>query len=178
LGKLEYSRRRDAWVGVIDVPAFRRFTHTWDDHVPGRCDLIINAEDEADTPSARAVELALRLLENQERLARQIVTALWDDFNGRGPRSGMWWHGDLEQVVESGEGEDVPPLESADALFGWMHPGGIVVRHGGVRDDEPPVIELTCSAVFEVEHGVGILTDGDAILGTGYLYDVEPFESP
>jgi len=178
LGRLEFSRRRDAWMGVIDVPAFRQFTHTWDDHIPGRCGLIISAQDKADTPSAQAIALALRLVTNQEHLVRQIITALWEDFGGRGPRSGMWWHDDLEQVVESGEGEDVPPLESADALLGWMHPNGIIVRHGGIRSDALPMIELTCSAVFEVEHGVGILTDGETILGTGYLYDVEPFKIP
>src|SRR5207245_1320438 len=108
--------------------------------------------------------LVLKLLTNQQSMARQIVNALWEDFNGRGPRSGMWWHGNLEEVVESGAGHEPPPLESADALLGWMHPSGIVVRHSGIRSEQSPIIEITCSAVFEDEHGVGILTDGEKIL--------------
>ena len=128
-------------------------------------------------PSSDAAALALKLLANQESLAGEIVRVLWEEFNGRGPRSGMWWHGDLAQVVQSGEGEKVPALRSADALLGWMHPNGIIVRQSGTRSDQSPIIEITCSAVFEVEHGVGILTDGEMVLGTGYIYDVEPFES-
>ncbi|MDB5318495.1 MAG: hypothetical protein JWN40_126 [Phycisphaerales bacterium] len=178
LGKLEYDRGRDAWTGTIGVPAFRAFTHTGDDdHVPGHCELTLEAEDDSDTPSPAAVAMALKLLAAQEKLVEALTTTLWDDFNGRGPRTGMWWHGDLSQVLENGEEEEVPPLSSASALLGWMHPTGIVVRHSGIRSDQPPLIELTCSAVFEEEHGVGILTDGERVLGTGYIYDVEPFQT-
>jgi hypothetical protein len=35
---------------------------------------------------------------------------------------------------------------------------------------------LAFEAPFEEEHGVGVLTDGVAILGTGYRYDVTPFK--
>ena len=50
-----------------------------------------------------------------------------------------------------------------------------------VRQDVPgcegPVVELSFHAAFEVEHGVGVLTDGETILGLGYSADVTPFEA-
>jgi hypothetical protein len=41
---------------------------------------------------------------------------------------------------------------------------------------EKPVVELSFHAAFEEEHGVGVLTDGNTILGTGYSVDVRPFK--
>ena len=176
LGKLKYDGGRDAWVGIINVPAFKAFTHSWDDHVHGRCDLVLQAEDDTDTPSSAAVELALKTLANQEKLVKSITASLWKQFKGSGPKSGMWWYGGLDQVIESGEDENVPALKNASSLLAWMHPNGIIVRHSGIRSEVSPVVEITFSAVFEMEHGVGILTDGVKVLGTGYTYDVEPFE--
>src|SRR5262249_18004560 len=97
LGSLKYDRGRDGWTGTIEVPGFIAFTHTWDGEALEQFDLVMESADEADTPSPEATALVLKLLTNQKSLPRQIVNALWEDFNGRGPRSGMWWHGDLDQ---------------------------------------------------------------------------------
>ena len=37
-------------------------------------------------------------------------------------------------------------------------------------------IEQIREATFDPEHGIGLLTDGHQILGTGYQMDVSPFE--
>jgi hypothetical protein len=42
-------------------------------------------------------------------------------------------------------------------------------------EHKKPIAELTFSAGFEPEHGVGILTDGNTILGTSYASDVLPY---
>ena len=44
------------------------------------------------------------------------------------------------------------------------------------RGQDKPLAELSFAAAFEEEHGVGILTDGKAIIGIGYSSDVTPFK--
>jgi hypothetical protein len=44
------------------------------------------------------------------------------------------------------------------------------------RGQDHPLAELSFAAAFEEEHGVGILTDGKAIVGIGYSSDVKPFK--
>jgi hypothetical protein len=39
-----------------------------------------------------------------------------------------------------------------------------------------PVVELSFTAAFDDEHGMGALTDGTKILGLGYICDVTPFK--
>jgi hypothetical protein len=46
-----------------------------------------------------------------------------------------------------------------------------------VEGYDKPIVELRFAAAFEEEHGVGVLTDGGKILGTGYSVDVTPYES-
>jgi malic enzyme len=40
------------------------------------------------------------------------------------------------------------------------------------------IVALSLHADFEEEHGVGVLTDGEAILGLGYSADVLPSPIP
>src|SRR3954464_3212353 len=100
-----------------------------------------------------------------------------------------WWHGDLGNVIDWGMGAqerlksalpwvtaDLPLLAGPDALRHWMRLSRIWVRKK-VERWNGPLVELSFTAAFEPEHGVGILTDGDAIVGTGYDYDVTPFKS-
>lgn len=42
---------------------------------------------------------------------------------------------------------------------------------------DEPIVELSFSAPFEDEHGVGVMTDGQSVLGIGYSCDVTPFEA-
>ena len=103
-----------------------------------------------------------------------MTAALWDEFNGRGPDSGMWWHGDTEQWVEGLDSSGLPLPTKADDLLGLMALSSIVVRRK-VDGYDKPVVELSFAAAFEEEHGVGVLTDGKKVLGTGYSTDVTPY---
>jgi Domain of unknown function (DUF6985) len=165
-----------AWIATVDAPAFNTFAYDPEGAQPtGKYQLAFEAEDEKDVPSPAAVELASKVLTNQAELVPKITDALWDEFSGRGPHSGMWWHNELAQVAEAMKWYDFPPLKRRDDVLTVMELSSIVVRKS-VYDDERPVVELSFSAAFEDEHGVGVLTDGRSILGIGYSHDVTPFE--
>ena len=115
--------------------------------------------------------MAKKFIANQAALAGKVAEALWADFTGAGPKSGMYWHGDLDQVaqgMESGE----PPTSAKD-LYKLMNLSNVLIKK--VR--KKYMAEMNFGAEFEEEHGVGILTDGDAITGIGYSVDVTPFKS-
>jgi hypothetical protein len=166
-----------AWVGTVSAPAFDVFSYDdgfGDERAPtGRYELAFGADDGTDVPSAGAVELAERVLADPAGLAARVAAALWEDFNGRRPKSGMWWHGGLDEVADSLEDVEVPTPKNAKGVMKVMRLSRISVRKG--REGRPPVVELCFSAAFEEEHGVGVLTDGGAVLGTGYQHDVRPF---
>lgn len=189
LGEFTFDGYR--WATSVDVPAFAVFRYApryGDGPAPGgKCELWIDVdEDDKDKddgaagdpapPPAEVLALVSKVLAGQARLAPAVAAALWDDFNGRGPRSGMWWHGGLEEVMDDVD-PALPPLTGPDALYAWLRLSGIEGRNSGPRDEQP-VVALTFGVPFEEEHGVGVLTDGAAILGTGYSGDVRPFREP
>jgi hypothetical protein len=180
LGEFTFDGYR--WVTSADVPAFAVFSYAprYGDGRPpgGKCELWIDIDDddaagEPAPPSAEMLALVSKVLAAQARLVPAVAAALWDDFNGRGPRSGMWWHGGLDEVADDVD-PALPPLTGPDALCAWLRLSGIEGRNSGPRNEQP-VVALSFEASFEEEHGVGILTDGVAILGTGYSGDVRPF---
>ena len=131
LGRFTYDESVDAWVRLVDVPAFKAFTY--DTGYPearrptAKHELYFHAADPDDKPSKAAVALASRVLANEAALVPKVVAALWDDFTGRGPDSGMWWHGDLAPApgvasafVDMMLDKDVPPTKAGD-LFRLMH---------------------------------------------------------
>jgi len=179
LGRFKYDG--DRWTANVDAPALDAFKYgadeDGDDDPPptGKHELGFDADDEDDLPSDEAVAVALAVLANQARLVPMITKALWEDFNGRGPDSGMWWHGDMEQVAEMMDFEEnLSPPKGPDDLLRLMGLPNIIV-HKEVDGYERPVAEISFAAVFEEEHGVGVLTDGKSVLGTGYSSDVTPF---
>lgn len=177
LGKFKYGFT--GWDGVAKAPGFDVFRYDnglGDQRKPnGKYELTFYGDDEDDVPSAAAVAVALKVLGAQDELPAKVMKALWDDFNGRGPDTGMWWRDDLGQVAEAMEdsGVDEPP-GSADDLRKVLWLGSINI-HKSVDGYEKPVAELSFSAAFEEEHGVGVLTDGRKILGLGYSSDVTPY---
>jgi hypothetical protein len=175
LGRFQYDG--GGWVRTISVPAFKGFKARG--QRGGKCDLEFEADDETDLPTPAMIAVAAAVLDGQDELARKVIDGLWDDFNGRGPDSGMYWHGDLDAVAEGLDwgDEDAEPPGSANDLPKLMSLNGITVRTEAYGYDKP-VAELSFSAAFEEEHGVGILTDGRTIIGIGYSSDVEPFKRP
>jgi hypothetical protein len=164
------------WVNAVPVPAFKAFNFGAKRlKSPDTRPLLITANSPDELPSPAAVEIAKRVVENQAQLAGKVADALWADFSGTGPNSGMYWHGDLDQVVNGLESGEAP--RSAKDLFKLLRLTQIRVHRANVTNDTGLYAELVFDAEFEEEHGVGILTDGSKILGIGYSGDMTPFDS-
>ena len=163
-----------SWCATVKSPDFDRFDYDTgyehDRKTKGQYTLSFEAENEKDVPSLQAAELAARVLK-ASGLADVVVAALWHDFNGRGPDSGMWWHDDLDEVNEG-----LDALQSADDVYKVLRLFEIRVRQRGTADGKP-LVELCFWAAFEPEHNVGVLTDGARVLGTGYQGDASLFEA-
>lgn len=173
LGVFELSRG-EGWCREIDVPNFMAFQYS--DWPKRPVYLIFAADDENDIPTDGQVSVARQTINNLERLIEEGLLALVDDFQGRGPDSGMWWHSDIDQVLENltSNGARLDSLGSPDDLYVVMGQPSIRIQESGYGYGKPCAI-IGFEAQFEVEHGVGILTDGEQILGTGYRTDVSPF---
>jgi hypothetical protein len=175
LGRFKYDGM--SWMRIVDVPAFKAFAYDtgFGNAGPskGKHELAFEADDETDLPSPAAIALALKVLANQAELVATVSQALWDDFNGRGPNSGMWWHGDLEQVAQAMHPKKPPT--TPDDLLALMRVWRITVRKG-VYGYDKPIVELSFDAAFEPEHGVGVLIDGQTVLGSGYSGEDTLFE--
>jgi hypothetical protein len=87
----------------------------------------------------------------------------------------MWWHGDVEEVARFSDGR-LSPQSRPEDLYSAMGFSRVAIRKEA-DGDESPVAELIFNAVFEQEHGVGVLTDGKEVLGTGYIDEASPFGS-
>lgn len=108
-----------------------------------------------------------------------LLKALFDDLHGKGPSSGMWWHGDIDSIYEDLSEETGSlrslKIEQPESLTRLLGSPSIMIREFGYGYKEPRAT-ICFEALFEIEHGIGILTDGMTILGTGYQMDVSPFK--
>ena len=176
LGRFTYDGT--VWINTVSMPAFAAFAYdTGYSNAPrstGEHLLAFEADGKRDLPSPAAVALAEKVLANQQAIVAKVVEALWNDFNGVGPDSGMGWRGDLQAVADA-MGADEPPGSAGDLLPLMQLSQVTICKH--VDGCDGPVAELSFYAPFEEEHGVGILTDGDVILGIGNTSDVFPFDS-
>ncbi len=162
------------WETRVAVPAFKAFKYrTRCGKGSKTCPLTITAYSPDQLPSADAIALAKRVVANHAALAARVVGALWADFTGNGPNSGMYWHGDLNQVAQGLETRTPP--RSAQDLFKLLKPSAIKIRPAS-RSSKQFLAELNFFAAYEEEHGVGVLTDGLNVLGIGYSGDVTPFK--
>jgi hypothetical protein len=168
------------WSTEINVPAFDAFswpTKYKDPGAPnGKYGLGVCSATRTGPPLPAGVALAERILREPEMLLSPVTEALWDDFNGRGPDSGMWWHGKLDQVAEHVKDNGLECPNSPKDLLKLLRLEGIWIVNHHDRFDSPLAV-LTFWALFEEEHGVGVLTDGDRVLGLGYSIEPEPFSS-
>ena len=173
LGSFEYEAV--AWKKMIDVPAFMAFRYVRESPSDDLYELTLEAVPD-ELPSAEQIDVALRLLANQEKLVEAMKKSLWDGFLGRGPESEMWWYGNLDEVNQVLTAELGTPvqLREQDGLLDIMIPTVIKVRKW-VLGYNKPVAEVYFFAAFAHEHGVGILTDGEVVLGIGYSGEAEPF---
>lgn len=165
------------WSAEVIAPAFDQFSYA-NPRIKlgpprGRYGLLILDGKIADAPPGPGLAVAARVLARQQHLVGTIANALWDEFHGRGPNSGLWWYGSLTRP-DAARAFDGHPLTVPDDVTAMMQLTGICVS-----DDVPGcdgyVAHLSFKARFEQEHDVGVLTDGERVLGTGYVGEVTAY---
>jgi hypothetical protein len=169
-----FAASDSGWSTTAQVPAFKAFGYTGRGKArrsTGEVSLGIhyftmNAQV-PETPPPEMVALLDKVLADPQALVDKVVAALWDDFNGRGPDSGIWWHGDIATVNKSLKADDLPPPKDARDLLSALHLSSIIVFNEW-WDYPAPIVYLEIHAAFESEHGVSILTNVDEILGVGF----------
>lgn len=170
-----------AWSTEFQSEKFRQFTYfgyEWQ-----RAEYVsriqFEAEDETDIPNDEIVEVGRKVAENHESLIEQALVILLEDFRGTSRESGMWWHGGMDQVVESVADDPKAPdrLETTQDLYHHLGLPSIFVQSSGYGYDAPCAI-IGFEASFDPERGVGFLTDGEQILGVGYRGDAGAFPHP
>jgi hypothetical protein len=150
------------WVKPFALPAFKVFKYSSKGRSGGRSKIPLRFMDcEQREPTQGEVSLAKKVLKNLPALIAKLKKSLFDDMQGRGPDSGMWWHGDREALAEILAWDRKKPLpfnkpDDLDALLGEPE---IWIRIS-VCGFEKPCAILCFEALFEEEHGVGVLTDG------------------
>ena len=177
----QFEANRVGWFRTVNVPAFKAFSY--DTGYPnarrsnGKYSLFFLwwTGEAPDVPTPEMAAVAERVLAEPRELVKTVVAALWDEFNGRGPDSGMWWRGGMDAVRTAFKNAKLPPLRRPDDLLPSMQLHSINVC-SEVFDYPRPVADLTFRAAFEKEHGVSVLTDGDQVLGLGHANDVYPWK--
>jgi hypothetical protein len=179
LGTFRFER--SWWTKTVTLPAFKAFRYRFRKRSAGssQIPLRFDVEGVESVPTKAAVTVAKRLLRNEVTIVSKLLKALYNDLHGKGPNSGMWWHGDIDSIYEdlSEETGSLRKLriEKPDSLTKLLGSPSIMIREFGYGYKQPRAT-ICFEALFEVEHGVGILTDGTRILGTGYEMDVAPFK--
>jgi len=138
--------------------------------------MLIEADDAEDKPEGMILEVAMRVSENCEKLVMAGMQAFIDDFNGTGPDSGMWWHGDMDSVMEyMVEDGYHGKIKSAGDLYQLLEKPDIVVQSRGYGFKNPCAI-IGFESIIDIEHGVGVLTDGNEVIGLGYRMDAGAYK--
>ena len=160
----------NAWVREIPMLGF---AETKDGTT--EIELLIEADSESDTPSAALKELADQTIANHKSLLQFGIELLWNDFHGNGPDSGMWWHGNVEhiyEILDSRFGDRI--LDQPDGLYSLLEKASVIIQASGYGIDKPCSI-IGFESPVDVEHGIGLLSDGTRIVGLGYRSDPDAY---
>ena len=167
-----FNREGDEICATVIIPAFRVYSYSSrpsSRRPSGKTVIRFTLKEQEDAPPKEHIALVEAVVRNASALATSIARSLWQDFQGKGRASGMWWHGDLDQVNENMDEE----LATEKDIYSSMRLQSITVRR---EFGKKPLAELDFRAALELEHGVGILTDGKKVVGIGYALDVTPYE--
>jgi len=176
LGKFifeEYS----GWKQRIFLDVFARFTY---ESVPNgisdkKADLVLRAWEPNELPNNKLIDMAVTCVTNIEILVTQGIEYLCNDIHGKGPDSGIWWRGSLDQIYEildNKYSENV--LESTGGFYELLGEPYIVVQEFAMGYTGY-CAEIGFASPIDTSHGVSFLTDGTDIIGIGYNADVSPF---
>jgi hypothetical protein len=166
------------WTTQVELPAFRKLKYVMfpsrrNPPPPTSYPLSIWRGKQLDKPPSAAIESMTRLVDRQKEIVQAIATAFWDEFNGKGPSSGCWWYGALKKKSAQWILGDCPLAGPKDILAALSLESVLIQNEMDGYDDF--IIHLWLHSGFEVEHGIGVLTDGYDILGTGYMMEVTPY---
>jgi hypothetical protein len=166
-----------SWHGAVDAPAFeafrfgdwvRAYVQSAHDLPKGKYKLWMYGDKTTkDAPVEEAVAMAVRVLERQNAIVELVIAAVMDELHGRGPDSGMWWYNALAKPNVT-QMLACRTFESNDDVLASLRLSGIMIseKFGGV---DRYAANLWFDSEFEEEHDFCVLTDGDKVLGTGYL---------
>ena len=177
LGNLAYREEDEAWCGNARFDFLMRFSYPEGDAPSDLVDVLIEGSPTETKPSEELVAVADQCLANFQDLVFSAMDHLIRDIDGNGPDSGVWWHDELEQVLDIINEETSQPLalKSRDDLFRLLTPPDLRVQPYGYGFNKPCGI-IGCESAIDIEHGVGWLTNGTRILGLGQRSDPSPFE--
>lgn len=188
LGTFEHDDT--CWLSKIEIAFLEAFTYIDAAVRFGRktrnpFELIMQCDSEVDEPNEQMIALAVEFLNNESLIIASIVKAIWSELMGEGPYSGMWWHGDLAFAFRGGDyasavqenlrDSQLPIPTCPEDLKRILEPKNLTIRRDFAAP-KPWIAELNFYSGFDVEHGVGVLTDGHEVLGIGYSSDANRFK--
>ncbi len=173
------------WSRELEIPSFAQYGYVRGGgyKLGQKVKLSFESEDRGDDrpiePSNDAILLANKIISNQQSLNERVLNAVWEDLNGRGPDTGMWWHGDRHTIHEAIHSEwrsTPPPLDAKQDLYKLMGRACIYVKPN--HQDYKRICSLIAfDSAIAPGHGIGVLCDGQRILGVGYSYCVSLYRN-
>jgi hypothetical protein len=163
------------WSAMVNVPAFAAFSYdtgysnaprSTGDVALGIHYHLMDAQIPA-SPPAEMVALLDKVMADPGALVDRVVNALWEDFNGRGPDSGVWWRGNMKTIGKQFQAARLPPPKGPHDLLPALQLTGLSIFNEW-WDHPAPILYLDFHAAFEEEHGVSMLGDADRMLGMGF----------
>ena len=170
------------WSKTFELNAFSVFT--FDDGFRstgvnnGCVKLKIEADDEEDIPTDEVIRISRLTIDNHESLIREGLLALYNDILGDKVDSGMWWHSEIDEMRKDGAdfiSGNKGLLTSQDDLTAFLGKPSIYVQNFGYAYGKP-CSTIIFNSMIDPEHGIGLLTDGESILGIGYGIEADVFE--
>lgn len=158
------------WARTIELQAFSKFRDG-----ETKIEIAIDADSEDEIPTTDLVSVAEKTVANHKSLIESGVDLLWNDFHGNGPDSGMWWRGDVDHIYEILDGrfgDDV--LGQPQGLYYILEKASLRIQGSGYGYDKPCSI-IGFESPIDIEHGIGILTDGVHVIGLGYRSDPDAY---
>ncbi|MEL7497648.1 MAG: hypothetical protein AAFN77_08570 [Planctomycetota bacterium] len=172
----EFTFSNSGWCATLLLPGFAAFNlDASPDFVGENVDVMFDADEPDEFPTVGMVQVAQSVISNHQRLLDDGLRLFYDDICGVGPDSGMWWYGGLEQVNEILSNHS-KRLDGPDDIYSLLEEPSLQIQQSGYGYDAPCAI-IGFESPIDVEHGIGWLSDGKRILGTGHSCDVSPNDS-
>lgn len=172
LGAFEWDI--DHWKGRIEVPAwsvYKHYNEEEDEDVENESsvEVMIHRIEDEDEPSEVQVQSLVEFIKHSPKLADAVIEVIWAGFQGKSP-TGYWW--ELDEVNEYAEfDEEAKPIKSKGDV---RHSLTLISVSVGYQHES--AVEVSFSAWWEDEHGIGVLVHEDRVIGVGYQLSVEPFD--